>query len=882
MLNQIDIDKVETSDWIKSIDSVIKNDGICRANFLIENIINFINEKYSLNKNYDYYINSIKECEEHLYPGNLDIEKKLCSITRWNALMIILRASKKKLDLGGHISSFQSYSTIYEVFFNHFFKAKGNNHDGDLIYFQGHSSPGIYARAFLEGRIKKSQIDNFRQEIYNNGLPSYPHPRLMPNFWQFPTVSMGLSVVTSIYQAKFLKYLENRNLKKNIDRTVYVFLGDGEMDEPESKGLLNIASRENLDNLIFIINCNLQRLDGPVLGNSKIIIELEKIFLGSGWEVIKVIWGGLWDKLFKKDKSKKLIKLISETNDGDYQNLRSKDGNYIRNNFFRKYKETFKLVKDMTDEEIWELNHGGHDFNKIYSAIKKAKSISKKPVVILFHTIKGFGIKSIEGKNIAHQAKTVSKDDLYNFKKHLKLDFITDKNIDLLEYIKLEKYSEEYNYLHNRREKLNGYVPFRKNNFYKEIILPEISDFNSLFIKQKKNFSTTVAFVRILNILLKNRNIKDILVPIVADEARTFGMEGLFNKIGIYNSQGQKYIPNDKDSIFCYRESKTGQILQEGINEVGGASSWIAAATSYVNNDFPMIAFYIYYSIFGFQRTGDLFWAAADQQAKGFLIGATAGRTTLNGEGLQHEDGHSHIFSLTIPSCISYDPSYGYELAVIIHSGLNRMYGINKENVYYYITLYNESYDIPEMPKNSYYGICKGMYKLEELNGNIEEIQLIGSGAILNQVRMAAKILSVDYNIKTTVYSATSFTELTRDAQDCERWNMLNFNKKPKIPYLRKVLNSFPIVVATDYIKSYAEQIRPFVPTKRFRVLGTDGFGRSDSRENLRKYFEIDLYYIVIASLYEMLKLDKISFDTLKEAVKKFDIDLDKKNPRTL
>ncbi|MFI4847407.1 MAG: pyruvate dehydrogenase (acetyl-transferring), homodimeric type [Candidatus Makana argininalis] len=875
-----DIDPIETKEWLQSIESVIKEEGIERAKFIINKVLKKI-YKEKKNGNLNNYINTISVEEEPIYPGNIEIEKRICSIIRWNAVMMVLNASKKKIDLGGHIASFQSIADIYEVCFNHFFKASNCNNEGDLIYFQGHTSPGIYSRAFLEGRLTEKQLNNFRQEVYGNGLPSYPHPKLLPEFWQFPTVSMGLGPINAIYQAKFLKYLNDRNIKNTKKQTVYAFIGDGEMDEPESKGSLNIASRDKLDNLIFIINCNLQRLDGPVIGNGKIINELENIFIGSGWEVIKVIWGDLWDNLFKKDSSEKLIQLVNETLDGDYQTLKSKDGAYIRKNFFGKYNETMKLVKNMSDDEIFNLNRGGHDFKKIYAAIKKAKSINYKPVVILFHTIKGYSMgESGESMNIAHQIKNMNIDNIRYFKKRLKLNNINEKDIESLKYIKLKKDSDEYNYLHERRMRLNGYVPKRLKNSTINIKLPPLKDFNILFNEQKKHISTTIAFVRILNILLKNKNIKDKIIPIVADEARTFGMEGLFRQIGIYNSQGQNYTPQDKNQLSYYREDNKGQILQEGINELGAASSWLAAATSYSTNNLPIIPFYIYYSMFGFQRIGDLFWASGDQQARGFLIGATSGRTTLNGEGLQHEDGHSHVQSLTIPNCISYDPAYAYEIAIIIHNGLIRMYGKNPENIYYYITTTNENYFMPSIPNNIENGIIKGIYKLKSFKGKKCKIQLMGSGAILREVIKAAKILSIDFNIKTYVYSVTSFTELARDGQDCDRWNMLHPNKKPKKPYLQNILNNSPIVASTDYMKIYAEQIRKFVPSKEFHVLGTDGFGLSDSRKNLRDHFEVNNKYIVIAALNILYKNGDIESDIIFKTIKKFGINSEKINPR--
>ncbi|URJ23089.1 pyruvate dehydrogenase (acetyl-transferring), homodimeric type [Blochmannia endosymbiont of Camponotus sp. C-003] len=881
-----DVDPVETQDWLQSISSVIQKEGVDRAQFLINQIIHEARNNGVIifnNEIKNDYINTIPVKDEPKYPGNLEIEEHICAVIRWNAVMMVLNASKKNLDLGGHIASFQSSATLYEVCFNHFFRARNEHDGGDLIYFQGHISPGIYARAFLEGRLCEDQINNFRQEVKNLGLPSYPHPKLMPEFWQFPTVSMGLTSISAIYQAKFLKYLNNRNLKDTTLQTVYAFLGDGEMDEPESKGALNIAAREKLDNLIFIINCNLQRLDGPVTGNGKIINDLENIFKGSGWEVIKVIWGSKWDALLHKDTSGKLIQLMNETVDGDYQTLKSKDGAYVREHFFGKYPETSALVDNMSDSEIWALDRGGHDPKKIFAALEKAKNGSGKPVVILAHTVKGYGMgSSAEGMNVAHQIKKININGIRYFRDRFNLNLIKDDQIASLPYLTLKEDSQEYVYLHNRRKTLFGYVPNRLQHSTDSLELPTLEYFSPLLIQQNKDISTTLAFIRVLNILLKYTPIKDRLVPIIADEGRTFGMEGLFRQIGIYNSMGQQYTPQDHDLLAYYREDKQGQILQEGISELGAAASWLAAATSYSTNNLPMIPFYIFYSMFGFQRIGDFFWSAADQQARGFLIGGTSGRTTLNGEGLQHADGHSHIQSLTIPNCISYDPAYAYEIAVIIQDGLIRMYGSNPENIYYYITTLNEKYHMPAMPIGVEEGIRKGIYKLESLSGKNGKIQLMGSGAILRFVREAAQILSQEYNVSSDVYSVTSFTELARNGQDCERWNMLHPMDIPKIPYITTVLNDFPTVAATDYMKLFAEQIRCFIPGHHFFVLGTDGFGRSDSRKNLRHHFEVNTGYVVTAALAQLVKKGHISADVVLNAIRIFNIDPNKINPRLI
>lgn len=882
-----DVDPIETRDWLNGIESVIREEGVERAQFLIEQVINKARlggVPLLFGSSTSNFINTIPVEDEPEYPGDWELERKIRSIVRWNAIMMVLRASKKDLDLGGHMASFQSAATFYEVAFNHFFRAASDKDGGDLIYFQGHISPGIYSRAFVEGRLTEEQLDNFRQEIGGKGLPSYPHPKLLPTFWQFPTVSMGLGPISSIFQARFLKYLQHRGLKNTQNQTVYAFLGDGEMDEPESKGAITVAVREKLDNLIFVINCNLQRLDGPVTGNGKIINELEGIFAGAGWQVIKVIWGDRWDKLLQKDKSGKLIRLMNETLDGDYQTFKSKDGAYVREHFFCKYPETAELVKDMTDEEIFRLNRGGQDPSKMFAAFTKAKATKGQPTVILAHTIKGYGMgDAAEGKNIAHQVKKMNMDGVRHIRDFFNIP-VSDDALDKLPYLKFDEHSPEYKYIHERRSILNGYVPARLPRFTESLIIPTLDAFKSLLEEQTKEISTTIAFVRVLNVLLKDQNLSARLVPILADEARTFGMEGLFRQIGIYNPHGQQYTPQDREQVAYYREDEKGQILQDGINEMGAGCSWLAAATSYSTNNLPMIPFYIYYSMFGFQRIGDLLWAAGDQQARGFLIGGTSGRTTLNGEGLQHEDGHSHIQSLTVPNCISYNPAYAYEVAVIIQDGLRRMYG-EQENVYYYITTLNENYTMPAMPKGAEEGIRKGIYKLETTTMSakkkaVGKVQLLGSGAIFRHVREAAQILLNEYSVEADVYSVTSFTELAREGQDCQRWNMLHPTQKTRIPYIAQVMNDNPVVVSTDYMKLFAEQIRSFVPASEFRVLGTDGFGRSDSRENLRHHFEVDTFYVVVAALGELAKTGKIDAKVVQTAIKKFSIDPEKANPR--
>lgn len=882
-MSKNDVDPIETRDWLQAIESVIREEGVDRAQYLIDQVLQQA-RKGGVNiaagsGNCDY-INTISVEDEPDYPGNMDLERRIRSAIRWNAVMAVLRASKKDLELGGHMASFQSSATLYEVCFNHFFQAKNNKNGGDLVYFQGHISPGIYARAFLEGRLTEEQMDNFRQEIGGKGLSSYPHPKLMPEFWQFPTVSMGLGPIGAIYQAKFLKYLQHRGLKDTADQTVYAFLGDGEMDEPESKGAITIATREKLDNLVFVINCNLQRLDGPVTGNGKIVNELEGIFSGAGWQVIKVLWGGRWDELLRKDTSGKLIQLMNDTLDGDYQTFKSKDGAYVREHFFNRYPETSALVKDMTDDEIWSLNRGGHDPKKVYAAFKKAQDTKGKPTVILAQTVKGYGMgDTAEGKNIAHQVKKMNLEGVRYFRDRFNVP-VADDQVEKLPFITFKEDSAEYKYLHERRQALGGYLPARNPTFDEKLDIPSLEDFGQLLAEQNKEISTTIAFVRALNVMLKNNSIKDRLVPIIADEARTFGMEGLFRQIGIYSPNGQQYTPQDREQVAYYKEDEKGQILQEGINELGAGASWLAAATSYSTNNLPMIPFYIYYSMFGFQRIGDLLWAAGDQQARGFLIGGTSGRTTLNGEGLQHEDGHSHIQSLTIPNCISYDPAYAYEVAVIMHDGLARMYGEKQENVYYYITTLNENYHMPAMPTGVEEGIRKGIYKLESLKGEKGKIQLLGSGSMMRHVREAAKILSSEYGIASDVYSVTSFTELAREGQDCERWNMLHPSDKPRVPYVAQIMNDAPAVASTDYMKLFAEQIRSYIPASDYRVLGTDGFGRSDSRENLRHHFEVDTTYVVVAALGELAKRGEMDVKLVNEAIKKYNINPEKINPR--
>ncbi|HBK7266700.1 TPA: pyruvate dehydrogenase (acetyl-transferring), homodimeric type [Vibrio cholerae] len=877
-----DVDALETQEWLAALESVVREEGVERAQYLLEQVLekarlDGVDMPTGVTTN---YINTIPAAQEPAYPGDTTIERRIRSIIRWNAIMIVLRASKKDLELGGHMASFQSSAAFYETCFNHFFRAPNEQDGGDLVYYQGHISPGIYARAFVEGRLTEEQLDNFRQEVDGKGIPSYPHPKLMPEFWQFPTVSMGLGPISAIYQARFLKYLNGRGLKDTTAQRVYAFLGDGEMDEPESRGAISFAAREKLDNLCFLINCNLQRLDGPVMGNGKIIQELEGLFRGAGWNVVKVIWGNGWDKLLAKDSTGKLLQLMNETIDGDYQTFKAKDGAYVREHFFGKYPETAALVADMTDDEIFALKRGGHESSKLYAAFKNAQDTKGRPTVILAKTVKGYGMgDAAEGKNIAHQVKKMDMTHVLAMRNRLGLqDLISDEDVKNLPYLKLEEGSKELEYLHARRKALHGYTPQRLPNFTGEFIVPALEDFKPLLEEQSREISSTMAYVRSLNILLKDKNIGQNIVPIIADEARTFGMEGLFRQIGIYNPHGQNYTPQDRDIVSYYKEATSGQVLQEGINELGAMSSWVAAATSYSTNNLPMIPFYIYYSMFGFQRVGDMAWMAGDQQARGFLLGATAGRTTLNGEGLQHEDGHSHILAGTVPNCISYDPTFAYEVAVILQDGIRRMYG-EQENVFYYLTLMNESYAHPAMPAGAEEGIRKGIYKLETHAGNKAKVQLMSSGTIMNEVRKAAQILSEEYGVASDVYSVTSFNELARDGQACDRFNMLHPEAEVKVPYIAQVMGTEPAIAATDYMKNYADQVRAFIPAQSYKVLGTDGFGRSDSRENLRRHFEVNAGYVVVAALNELAKRGEVEKSVVAAAIKKFDIDTEKTNP---
>lgn len=879
-----DIDPQETQEWLDAIDAVLANEGTERAHYLLETLIDKARRSgaYLPYNATTAYVNTIPTHLQQRLPGNPDMERRIRALIRWNAIMTVLRANEKSPGVGGHIASFQSAATLYDVGFNHFFRAATDQFGGDLVFFQGHSSPGVYARAYLEGRITEEQLDNFRQETGGNGLSSYPHPWLMPDFWQFPTVSMGLGPLQGIYQARFLKYLHDRGIADTSDRKVWVFCGDGEMDEPESLGAISLASREKLDNLIFVINCNLQRLDGPVRGNGKIIQELESDFRGSGWNVLKVIWGSYWDPLLAMDKDGLLKKRMEECVDGEYQNFKAKGGAYTREHFFGKYPELKEMVAAMSDKDIWRLNRGGHDPHKVYAAYAAATQHKGQPTVILAKTVKGYGMgDSGEAQNTTHQQKSMDIDSLKAFRDRFDLP-LTDEQVENLSYYKPGADSPEMLYLAERRAAMGGSVPSRRRKG-NELVVPELSAFeNMLAATGEREISTTMAFVRILSTLVRDKQVGKYIVPIVPDEARTFGMEGMFRQLGIYSSAGQLYEPQDNDQVMFYKESKDGQILEEGINEAGAFSSWIAAATAYSVTGTQMIPFYIFYSMFGFQRIGDLAWAAGDSRARGFVLGATAGRTTLNGEGLQHEDGHSHLMSATIPNCVSYDPTFGYELAVIIQEGMRRMVQ-NQEDVYYYITLMNENYSHPEMPKGAEAGILKGMYAFSKSKAKGPKVQLMGSGVILREVIAAAELLEKDWGVSADVWSVTSFTELRREGLDVERWNMLNPEQKPKQSYVAACLSGAegPVISSTDYMKSFADQIRNFIP-QRFVSLGTDGFGRSDSREALRSFFEVDRYYVVLAALKALADDGKLPASKAAEAIKKYKIDVSRPNPTTV
>lgn len=882
-----DIDPVETQDWTASLESVLSNEGGERAHFLIEKMIERAHRE-GVNIPFTgatEYINTIPVDKQPVYPGNSDMEHRIRAYMRWNAMATIVRTNLKDSSLGGHIASYASLATMWEVGFNHFWHGQdAEGHGGDLIFFQGHSSPGVYARAYVEGRITEEQMINFRREVDNKGLSSYPHPWLMKDFWQFPTVSMGLGPMQAIYQARFLKYLHSRGLADTANRKVWCFCGDGEMDEPESLGAIGMAGREKLDNLIFIVNCNLQRLDGPVRGNGKIIQELESDFRGSNWNVIKLIWGNGWDGLLAQDKKGILRKRMMECIDGDYQTYKSRDGAYVREHFFNT-PELKKMVESWSDNDIWRLNRGGHDENKIYAAYDAAVKTQGQPTVILAKTIKGYGMGSEgEAQNTSHQQKKISFDTIRRFRDRFEIP-VKDEDIESMPFIRPAEDSPEMQYLRARREALGGYLPKRRVHTDVKLAVPELSAFKGQLeaTVEGREVSTTMAFVRMLNILVKDKNIGKNVVPIMVDESRTFGMEGMFRQLGIWSQVGQNYVPQDADQLMFYKETKDGQVLQEGINEAGAMSSWIAASTAYSVSNVPMIPFFICYSMFQLQRCMDLAWAAGDQRARGFLMGGTSGRTTLNGEGLQHEDGHSQLIANMIPNCISYDPTFSYEVAVILQDGLKRMM-VDQEDVYYYITIMNENYAHPEMPKGVEQDILKGMYAFSKTAvSKAPRVQLLGSGTIFREVIAAAALLKADWGVESDIWGCPSFNLLARDIHDCERYNMLNPLAKPKVSHVAECLNTqnVPVITATDYIRSFGEQIRSVVKG-RYVVLGTDGFGRSDTRDQLRHFFEVNRYFVTIAALKALADEGTITASVVADAIKKYNIDPTKPNPMTV
>ena len=881
--SQTDLDPEETLEWVESITAIIEHEGVERAQYLLERLSSKVTETgaqlpYAINTPYR---NTIPVENESRMPGDLFMERGLRSLIRWNAMAMVMRANLKDGTLGGHISSFQSSATLYDVGFNYFFRARTDSHQGDLVYIQGHTAPGIYARSYLEGRISEEQLDKFRQEVGGDGLSSYPHPWLMPDYWQFPTVSMGLGPLQAIYQARVMKYLDHRELVEAKDRKVWCFVGDGEMDEPESQGAISLAGREKLDNLIFVINCNLQRLDGPVRGNGKIIQELEGSFRGAGWNVIKVVWGRMWDPLFEKDKYGIMQKRMDEALDGDYQSYKSRDGAFTREHFFGKYPELLKMVEGLTDEDIYRLNRGGHDPYKVYAAYAAAASHKGQPTVILAKTVKGYGMGLAgEAQNITHSVKKLDLAELKEFRDRFDIP-LPDSELEAVPYYRPPEDSPEMRYLKERRAALGGSFPSRQSDFT-ALKVPKLDIFsNVLKGTGDREISTTMAFVRILSAIIKDKEVGNRVVPIVPDEARTFGMEGMFRQLGIYSSVGQLYEPTDAGQIMYYREDQKGQVMEEGINEGGAFAAWLAAATSYSNNDFPLVPFYVFYSMFGFQRVGDLSWAAGDLQARGFLIGGTSGRTTLNGEGLQHQDGHSHILAGTIPNCVTYDPTYAYELAIIIQSGLEEMY-VKKMAKYYYITVMNENYIQPEMPKGCEDGVIRGMYLLKKNSKKTSKkvVQLLGSGTILREVIAAAEILKADFGVESDIWSVTSFNELRKEGLATTRWNLLHPEDTPKVSYVNECLDKTvgPVIASTDYMKSYADQIRDYVP-RRYAVLGTDGFGRSDTREKLREFFEVDRHFVALAALSALAEENIIETKIVSQAIERFGINPEKPDP---
>jgi pyruvate dehydrogenase E1 component len=876
--------EIEIQEWLSSLDYVLKHGSLEQAQKILHQLQIRAQESgvtlpFTVNTP---YVNTIHKSKQPTYPGNREIERRIKSIVRWNAMAMVVKGNHVEAGIGGHISTFASSATLYEVGFNHFFRARTENFCGDFVYFQGHASPGVYSRAFLEGRLTEENLINFRRELQPaKGLSSYPHPWLMPNFWQFPTVSMGLAPIMGIYQARFMRYLEDRGLKPKDDAKVWVFMGDGESDEPESLGAITVASREKLDNLVFVINCNLQRLDGPVRGNAKIIQELEALFRGAQWNVLKVVWGGDWDPLLDHDNEGLLAKRMGEVVDGQYQKYSVESGAYIRNDFFGKDQRLIDMVKHLSDEQLRSLKRGGHDPEKVYAAYKAAADFKGAPTVILAKTIKGYGLgESGEGKNITHQQKKLNEDELRQFRTRFNIP-ISDKDVAKAPFYKPEANSEEMKYLHERRKELGGYVPARQETS-KPLKTPSEELFEEFYKgTEGREVSTTMAYVRILTKLLKDKEIGSLIVPIIPDEARTFGMEALFRQCGIYSHLGQLYEPVDADSLLYYKEAKDGQILEEGINEAGAISSFIAAGTAYSTQGINTIPFYIYYSMFGPQRIGDLIWAAADSRCRGFLIGGTSGRTTLNGEGLQHQDGHSHVLLSSVPNIVTYDPSFAYELAVIIRDGMYRMYE-KQENIFYYISVGNENYAMPAIPEGAKEGILKGLYKFKTSNSKnaIARAQLFGSGSIINQVIEAQKILEENYKISSDIWSVTSYNELRRDALHAERFNNLNPTKEPKVPYITKTLSGQGdvFVFTSDNMKIMPDGLTRWVPGYS-ATLGTDGFGRSESRQALRDFFEIDARHIVYTTLGALFRQKKISKDILDKAAKDLKINPEKINP---
>ena len=881
-----DDDPIETSEWLDALESMIENEGVERAKFILERLSERASRDgtelpYSINTPFR---NSIPVAQQSQMPGDLFMERRIRSLIRWNAMAMVVRANKRPGELGGHISTFSSAATLYDVGFNYFFHGGDDKRDADLVYFQGHAAPGIYARSYLEGRFDEEQLDKYREEVDGDGLPSYPHPWLLPDYWQFPTVSMGLGPIQAIYQAHVMKYLDNRELIDSDKRKVWAFVGDGECDEPETLGSISKAGREELDNLIFVVNCNLQRLDGPVRGNGKIIQELEGVFRGAGWNVIKVVWGRMWDPLFEKDEDGVMQRAMDEIVDGDLQNYVHKGPAYTRKEFFGRYPELSKMVENWSDEELLKLNRGGHDPYKVYAAYHKAANLNNgKPTVILAHTIKGYGFgQAGEAQNTAHSLKKLDLDTLKDFRDRFAVP-LKDDELEDVPYYRPAPDSPELVYMKKRRQELGGFYP-KRNKDCQPLQIPDLDIFKQVLEGSNgREISTTMAFVRILTALVKDKRIGKRVVPIVPDEARTFGMEGMFRQLGIYTSEGQKYVPQDREQIMYYREDKKGQILQEGINEAGAMSTWMAAATSYSTNNFPLIPFYVFYSMFGFQRVGDLAWASGDIQARGFLIGGTAGRTTINGEGLQHQDGHSHVLANTIPNCKAYDPAFGYEMAVVIRQGMKEMFEDN-QNVFYYLTVENEFYEQPAMPEGSEEGIIKGMYRFDSVEAKggkkAPRVQLLGAGAIFNEVIAAAEMLKEDWGVASDVWSVTSYNELARDGQHVERWNHLHPDDKPRKAYVTQMLEDQkgPVVSSTDYIKLHSEQLRAFIP-KTYMTLGTDGFGRSDTRQKLRSFFEVDRYYVAVTALAALARDGEIKQEQVLEAMRKYGIDRNKPNP---